>query len=197
MFLGRVDKAADELAMRGCGKNVEKVNRHIVTNLSSLYTIQSKSILSRPSILRSEIEEIIRDTYVNDKREKEMATKALGVKVGVDPHALYAGTVQPAGGAVTGSGSRERNKRGRSYKLQQQQHSYPKQTCWGNPGPNPFGTGEQVPAMDCVPTDPRSWVTPPMPPPPVGNPTGWGPSRIQHHGDRRGYVTDATGRVAT
>ena len=50
VFLGRVDKAADELAMLGCGKRVEEVNSHIVTNLSSLYTIQSKSILSRPSI---------------------------------------------------------------------------------------------------------------------------------------------------
>ena len=36
VFLGRVDKAADELAMLGCGKCVEEVNRHIVTNLSSL-----------------------------------------------------------------------------------------------------------------------------------------------------------------
>ena len=59
----RVDKAADELAMLGCGKIVEKVNRHIVTILSSLYTIQSKPILSRPSIPRSEIHEIIRDAY--------------------------------------------------------------------------------------------------------------------------------------
>ena len=50
VFLGRVDKAADELAMLGCSKSAEEVNRHIVNNLSSLYTIQSKSILSRPSI---------------------------------------------------------------------------------------------------------------------------------------------------
>ena len=67
VFLGRVDKAADELAMLGCAKSVEEVNRHIVNNLSSLYTIQSKSILSRPSIPRSEIDEIIRDAYMNDK----------------------------------------------------------------------------------------------------------------------------------
>ena len=39
VFLGRVDKAADELAMLGCGKSVEEVNRHIVSNLSSLYTL--------------------------------------------------------------------------------------------------------------------------------------------------------------
>ena len=82
VFLGRVDKAADELAMLGCGKSVGEVNRHIVTNLSSLYTIQLKSILSRPSIPRFEIDEIIRDAYVNDKLEKEMVTKALGVKWG-------------------------------------------------------------------------------------------------------------------
>ena len=49
VFLGRVDKVADELAMLGCGESVEEVNRHIVTNLSSLITIQSKLILSRPS----------------------------------------------------------------------------------------------------------------------------------------------------
>ena len=73
VFLGMVDKAADELAMSGCRKSMEEVNRHIVNNLSSLYTIQSKSILSRPSIPRSEIDEIIRDAYVNDKLEREMA----------------------------------------------------------------------------------------------------------------------------
>ena len=93
VFLVGVDKAADELTMLGCGEIVEEVDRHIVTNLSSSYTIQSKSILSRPSIPRSEIDEIIRDAYVNDKLEKEMVTQALGVKVGVDPHALYAGAV--------------------------------------------------------------------------------------------------------
>ena len=103
VFLGRVDKAAGELAMLGCRKSVEEVNRHIVSNLSSLYTIQSKSILSRPSIPRSEIDEITQDAYVNDKLEKKMVTKALEIKVGVDPHALYAGAVQPPGGAGTGS----------------------------------------------------------------------------------------------
>ena len=81
------------------------MNRHIVDNLSSLYTIQSKSIISRPSIPRSEID-IIRDAYVNDKLEREMVTKALGVKGGVDQHALYAGAVPSAGGGGTGSGSR-------------------------------------------------------------------------------------------
>ena len=30
---------------------------------------------------------------MNDKLEMEMVTKALGVKIGVDPHALYAGAV--------------------------------------------------------------------------------------------------------
>ena len=70
------------------------MNRHIVNNISSLYTIQSKSIISRPSIPRSEIDEIIRDAYViNDNLEKEMVTMALGVKLGVDPHALYAGAI--------------------------------------------------------------------------------------------------------
>ena len=76
---------------------MEEVNRHIVNNISSLHTIQSKSILTRPSIPRSEIDEIIRDAYVNDNLEREMVTKALGVKGGVDQHALYAGAVQPAG----------------------------------------------------------------------------------------------------
>ena len=107
--------------MLGGGKSVEEVNRHIVTTVSSLYIIQGKSILSRPSIPRSEIDEIIRDAYVNDKLEKEMVTKALGAKVGVDPHGLYAGAVQPAGGAGTGSGSRRRNKKGGRHKQQQQQ----------------------------------------------------------------------------
>ena len=65
LFLGRVDKVADELAMLGCGKIVE-ANRHIVTNLSSSYMVQSKSIPSRPSIPRFEINDIIRYAYAND-----------------------------------------------------------------------------------------------------------------------------------
>ena len=65
LFLGRVDQAADQLAMLG-GTGVEEVNRHIVNNVSSLYNIQSKSILSRPCIPRSEIDEIIRDAYANE-----------------------------------------------------------------------------------------------------------------------------------
>ena len=113
VFLGRVDKAADELAMLCCSKSVEDVNRHIVNNLSSLYTIQSKSILSRPSVPRSEIDEIIRGAYVNDKVEMEMVTKALGVKGAVDPHALYAGAAQPAGGRRCGFRRRRREEQER------------------------------------------------------------------------------------
>ncbi|CAN0564227.1 unnamed protein product, partial [Laminaria digitata] len=58
-FLGRVDKAADKLVVLGDGKSEEEVNHHIVQNLSSLFAIQKKSILSRPGIPRSEINEII------------------------------------------------------------------------------------------------------------------------------------------
>ncbi|CAN0126352.1 unnamed protein product, partial [Laminaria digitata] len=36
-FLGRVDKAADKLVMLGDGKSEEKVNHHIVQNISSLF----------------------------------------------------------------------------------------------------------------------------------------------------------------
>ena len=53
--------AADELAMLGCGQSFEEVNRHVVTNPSSLGMIQSMFILFRPSIPRSEIDEIVRD----------------------------------------------------------------------------------------------------------------------------------------
>ena len=45
VLLGRVDQAADQLAMLGCGKSVENVNRHIITNVSSLCTIQNKNQL--------------------------------------------------------------------------------------------------------------------------------------------------------
>ena len=223
VFLGRVLKAADELAMLGCGERVQEVSRHIVTNLPSLYTIQRKSILSRPSIPRSKINVIIRDAYVNENLEKDMVTKALRVKVGVDPHTLYAGAVQPAGGAGTGSGSQGRNTRGGRYKQQQQfqqqqqqfrqqqqqqrfqqqqqqQHSHPKQNCWDNPGSNSFGTG--VPGRGgrflqlvgyvpihrhglCRRFPRRRWEIR----------RDGVPHRIQYHGGRRGYVTDATGRV--
>ena len=50
LFLGRMDKAADQLALFRCSKSVEEVNQHIATNLSSLYTTQSKSIFARPNI---------------------------------------------------------------------------------------------------------------------------------------------------
>ena len=177
LFLGRVDQAADQLAMLGCGKSVE-VNRQIV-NLSSLYNIQSKSILSRQSIPHSEIYEIMRDAYAHDKVQREMVTKALAVKEVGYPHALYAGAAQPDGGGSAGSGGGGRNMRGGRLKggqeqQQQQQHRHPKQNggggggaapqgitgprwrwdaaaCryrWDDSGTNPFGTGGQVPSTE-------------------------------------------------
>ena len=71
-------------------KGVEAVSQHIIRNLSSLYTIQSKSILARPNIPRAEIDEIIRDAHLNDKVEKDMLSRAMAVKGEVDPHALHA-----------------------------------------------------------------------------------------------------------
>ena len=35
-YLGRVDKAADELAMLECGNSYEEVNQHLIQNLLSL-----------------------------------------------------------------------------------------------------------------------------------------------------------------
>ena len=60
-YLGRVDKAADELAILQCDKSYEKINQHIIQNLSSLCNNQNKLIISRAGIPRSEIDEIIRD----------------------------------------------------------------------------------------------------------------------------------------
>ena len=51
MFFGRVDKAADELAMLCCGKSVEDVNRHIVHNLSLssvLFRVRNISVTKDP-----------------------------------------------------------------------------------------------------------------------------------------------------
>ena len=126
MFLGRVDQAAEQLAMLGCGKSVEEVNGHIVNNLSSLYNIQSKPILSRPAIPRSEIDEIIREAYANYKVEKDMVTKALAVKGVRDPHALYAELRSLPGGAGSGGGGRNR-RGGRLKGGQQQQQQQPQQ----------------------------------------------------------------------
>ena len=67
LLLGRVEKAADQLATLGCSKSVEEINKHIVNKLSSLYEIQSKSIISCPNIPRAEIDEIIRDACLNDE----------------------------------------------------------------------------------------------------------------------------------
>ncbi|CAN0550880.1 unnamed protein product, partial [Laminaria digitata] len=84
-FLGRVDKAADKLVVLGDGKSEEEVNHHIVQNLSSLFAIQKKSILSRPGIPRSEINEIIRGAYTDDKVEKDLVQRAMVVQGSVDP----------------------------------------------------------------------------------------------------------------
>ena len=107
--------------MLGCGKSVEEVNRHIVANLSPLYMIQRKSIISRPSIPRSEIDEIIRDAYANDRADKEMVSKELGVKGVANQHDFYAGGAQPAGGGGAGPGRERRDRRGGRFKGGQQQ----------------------------------------------------------------------------
>lgn len=64
MFLGRVDKEADQLALLGFIKSEKEVNQHVVRNL-----IQSKSILGHPIIPRSEIDAVIHDAHLNDKFE--------------------------------------------------------------------------------------------------------------------------------
>lgn len=69
--LGRVDKAGDHLAMIQCSKSAKEVDQDIVQNLSTLYyNIRNTSIPSRPGILRSEVDEIVRDTYLADKVER-------------------------------------------------------------------------------------------------------------------------------
>ena len=66
---GWVNKAADHLVFLGHSKSGEEVNQHIVNNLSSVFTIQGMSILARPNIPRSEIDDVIRDAHLNDKVE--------------------------------------------------------------------------------------------------------------------------------
>ena len=88
---------AGRLTLLGCSKSMEDVNRDIATNLPSLYTIQRKSIFAGPNIPHWEVNEITRDAHLNDKVENDMTSKATTVNRVVDPHAVYAGGVQPAG----------------------------------------------------------------------------------------------------
>lgn len=39
LFLDRVNKAPDQLAMLRCSKSVEEASQHLVSNLSSLYDV--------------------------------------------------------------------------------------------------------------------------------------------------------------
>ena len=107
--------------MLECGKEVAEVNRHILINFSPLYTLQSKPTFSRPSIPRSEIDDITRDADANDRTDKKMVSKALDLQRVVDHHALYAVGAQPAGGGGAGPGGKRRNRRGGRFKDEQQQ----------------------------------------------------------------------------
>ena len=79
-LLSRPDKAADKLAMLGDGKSEEEVNPHIVPNISSLLTLQKKSILSRPGLHRSDINEITRSAYTDVKVAKGLTQSAMAVQ---------------------------------------------------------------------------------------------------------------------
>ena len=174
LVLGMMDNAGDKLALLGWSKTVGEDNQRIAWNLSSLYTIQSKSILARPSIIRSEIDDVIRDVQLNDKVEKDMLSSALAVKGEVDPHVLYVTGGQHAPGESTGLGEGETYRKGgknngkqleqqrRRRRPQQPQHGGGKgeTTLTGPPyhgdatagqyicndsGPIPFGIGGQNP----------------------------------------------------
>ena len=80
------------------------------------------SILSSPSIPRSEIDDIIRGTYALAKIEKYMVCTALGVQGIADQHALYAGGAQPAGDGGASPGGERRNRRGGRFKGGKHQH---------------------------------------------------------------------------
>ena len=124
LFLGRVDKAAGQLALVRYNNSVEGVNQHIVEESlikTYIYTIQRKPVLARQNIPRSEIDEIIRDVHFNAKVEKGMLSNAMSVNGVVDPQALYAGVAQPAGGGSACSGGEGRQRRAGRFKSGQQQ----------------------------------------------------------------------------
>lgn len=83
------------------------------------------SILARPNVSRAELDEIIRESHLYGKVAKEILSKAMAVKGLVDPPALYADGVQPAGGGDAGSGRVGRQRRGVRFKGGQQQQQLP------------------------------------------------------------------------
>ena len=96
-----------------------------------MYEMQSKSIISRPSIHRGEIDEIIREAHLNDKFENEIFSKAMAVKGVVDLQALYAGSAQHASGGGAGSGRGGGQTRSGRFKSGQQQQQEQQQQQHG------------------------------------------------------------------
>ena len=109
--------------MLGCVD--EEVNVHIVQNLSAIYNVDKKCILARPGLTRAGIEETVQNAYISEKKDVE---KGKGQTKAVDPHALYAGGVQPAGAGDGWTGKDYRGKqrngkqRDKQQKQPQQQH---------------------------------------------------------------------------
>ena len=116
-YFGRIDKAVQTLTMFGGNKDEDEVNVRIVKNLSPLYYVDKKMLLSRPELTRTEIETVVRNTYLSVKVEVG-GDGNNGGKEDVDPHALYADGVEPAGAGGGGTG-KGRTRRGRQPQQQQ------------------------------------------------------------------------------
>ena len=102
-LFGRVDKIVGALASLGVTKSDADVNRKIIMSLTSDYEIEERTILNRECISRSEIESIIRQSYLRIPASRNK-------KVGRAPFSNGAGRGGRAGRGNQTSNSRHRNR---------------------------------------------------------------------------------------
>ena len=126
-YLSRIDKTVQKVAMLGGTKDDDDVNVYIVQNLSASYAVEKKVLLSNPDLIRSNIEEVVRNAYMSLKQD---VGRGKGQSKIDDPHALYAGGAQPAGAGGNGMGRNSKGKqknRQKQQQLQQQQQQQQRQ----------------------------------------------------------------------
>lgn len=81
------------MSLIGGTNDNDDMSVHIFPNLSAWYDVDEKVMFSSPGLTCSNIQEIARDAYVSHKKN---VGNGKGQTKGDDPHALYAGGVQPA-----------------------------------------------------------------------------------------------------
>lgn len=89
-------------------KDDDDVNVSIFQTLPACYDVEKKIILSPPGLTRASKEDTIRNAYM--PHNKQDVGKGKSQTKAADPHALYAGGVQPPGAGGGGMGKDPKGK---------------------------------------------------------------------------------------